>query len=143
MPAISTREAVEKLTRAVEGMHPDDLLEFYNELFPASSKSEVSPEDGGAGDRGKILQQIQRGLEVEEILDLWNVAFPQDRKVYYDEEADAIHFDEEPEALQYAEYTSDIVGLRSGPGFWKVGTLPKARSPIKTPGLGHIGPMSM
>ena len=35
------------------------------------------------------------GLEAEEIVDLWNVVFPEDRNVWYDEEAKTIHFNEE------------------------------------------------
>jgi len=34
-------------------------------------------------------------LDAEEIVDLWNVVFPQDRNVWYDEEAKAIHYNEE------------------------------------------------
>jgi hypothetical protein len=29
------------------------------------------------------------------MVDLWNVVFPKDRNVWYDEEATAIHFNEE------------------------------------------------
>src|SRR5439155_9082018 len=74
MPDLSTREAVEKLTQAVQGMSPDDLLDFHNSLFPRERKSELSPSDAGASDRRKILEYLGQGLEIEEILDLWNVA---------------------------------------------------------------------
>ena len=38
---------------------------------------------------------IPGGLEAEEIVGLWNVVFPEDRNVWYDDETKAIHFNEE------------------------------------------------
>ena len=49
----------------------------------------------------EIARQIRGGLEAEEIVDLWNVVFPEDRNVWYNpEETNAIHFNEE-----MADYT--------------------------------------
>jgi hypothetical protein len=87
MPELSACEAIAKLTRAVEGMSPDDLLDFHNELLPRERKSELSAGDAGASDRRKILDYFGRGLEIEEILDLWNVAFPETYNVHFDDES--------------------------------------------------------
>ena len=43
----------------------------------------------------EVAKHIRGGLEAEEIVDLWNVVLPEDRNVWYDEEAMAIHFNEE------------------------------------------------
>jgi hypothetical protein len=88
MPAISKDEAAEKLAKGVEKARPIDLAEIYSELFP----ERPSPPSPVAGD---IARHIRSGLEAEEIVDLWNVVFPEDRNVWYDEEARAIHYNEE------------------------------------------------
>lgn len=97
MPAVSIREAIEKLSGEVKTMRLGDLLEFYNELYPYSPKSEVSPPGDGSEDRRKILDQLGGDIAIEEIVDLWNITFPRDRNVYYDDEAEAIRYNEEPE----------------------------------------------
>ena len=40
-------------------------------------------------------------MEPEEIVDLWNVVFPTDRDVYYDEQDGTLRYDER--RLKYAE----------------------------------------
>ncbi len=98
MPALSRREATERLVQSVESMDVDDLLDFHNELFPQDRKSELGPGEAEAADRRKILEYIGRGLEVEEIVDLWNVAFPDSYNVHYDDEAGSIQYSELAEA---------------------------------------------
>jgi hypothetical protein len=72
----------------VENAKPSDLPEIYAELFP-----ERPP--GATPVASEIARSIRDGLEAEEIVDLWNVVFPQDRNVWYDEETRVIHFNEE------------------------------------------------
>lgn len=94
MPALSTNEAAERLAKAVEKAEPTALLEIYSELFPESpAAAEPSAAD--------LAQLVRSGLEAEELVDLWNVVFPADRHVWYDEEDEKIHYDEE--SLGYAE----------------------------------------
>lgn len=88
MPALSTNEAAEKLARAVEQAKPGTLGEVYAELFPEQS----SPSSPAASD---IARHIRSGLEAEEVVDLWNVLFPEDHDVYYNEETKTIHYNEE------------------------------------------------
>jgi hypothetical protein len=88
MPALSTNEAAERIARAVEKSRPDILGEVYAELFPEKPSSPPP----AAGD---IARHIRGGLEPEEIVGLWNVVFPKDRGVYYNEETKAIHYNEE------------------------------------------------
>jgi len=94
MPALSTNEAMNRLAKAVEQAKPTILAEIYAELFPEKPAA-ASPSAGG------IAQHIRNGLEPEEIVDLWNVVFPGNRNVWYDEEDEKIHYNEE--ALGYAE----------------------------------------
>jgi hypothetical protein len=88
MPALSKAEAVEKLACTVEKANPSDLPEIYSELFPERSASTPPA-------ASEIAKHIRTGLEAEEIVDLWNVVFPEDRNVWYDEEAKEIRFNEE------------------------------------------------
>jgi hypothetical protein len=88
MPALSLNEATEKLAKVVERAKPSALGEIYAELFPEES-SATPP---GASE---IARLIRDGLAAEEIVDLWNVVFPEDRNVRYDEETKAIHYNEE------------------------------------------------
>jgi len=103
MPAVTTREATERLTRAVEGMGADDLLDFHNEVFPRERQSELSSSDAGGSERRKILEYMARGLEVEEILDFWRVAFPETHHVSFDDETEMIQYSDSPQAVRYSE----------------------------------------
>jgi hypothetical protein len=88
MPALSKNEATEKLAKVVERAKPNTLVEIYAELFPEKPSSPPL----GASD---IARHIRGGLEAEDIVDLWNVVFPKDRNVWYNEEEKAIHYNEE------------------------------------------------
>jgi hypothetical protein len=103
MPTLSKPAAIEKLTDAVKGMRPDDLLDFHNELFPMEPQPKLDPKDGVAAVRKKITDYLGQGLEVEELLDLWNVAFPEACNVEYDDETDMIHYLEEPDSIHQVD----------------------------------------
>jgi hypothetical protein len=103
MPKLSARKAVERLTEAVGRMNPDDLLDFHNEVFPRERKSDLSPPESGLSDRRKILEYLNRGLEIEEILDFWKVAFPETSNVSFDDETQEIRYSELTEAVGLPE----------------------------------------
>lgn len=88
MPVLLKHQAAEKLATFVEKIEPVILAEIYSELFP----EEVAPPQPSATDLAKY---IRGGLAAEEIVDLWNVVFPSDRNIWYDEQEDEIHFNEE------------------------------------------------
>ncbi len=94
MPALSTNEATERLARVVEKATPTVLSEIYAELFP---EKPVSAEPSAAD----LARHVRSGLETEELVDLWNVVFPADRNVWYDEESEKIHYNEQ--VVGYAE----------------------------------------
>ena len=100
MPTIPKAEAVERLAKAMEKASDDDLVEFYAELFPAKGRPDASG-GNGAPLAKQLVQHIRAGIEPEEIVDLWNVVFPGDRNVYYDEEDDTLCYSESE--LRYAE----------------------------------------
>jgi len=88
MPALSKAEAAERLADGVERAKPSQLPEIYAEFFP-----EMAP--GTPPVASEIARQVRGGLEAEEIVDLWNVVFPEDRNVWNDDETKAFHFNEE------------------------------------------------
>jgi hypothetical protein len=94
MPVLEKKQAVEKLAEVVEKATATAFDEFYAELFPEKPK----PAAASAAD---LARHVRSDLEAEEIVDLWNVVFPADRNVWYDEEDDKIHYNEE--AIGYAE----------------------------------------
>jgi hypothetical protein len=88
VPTISTSDASERLAEKVERAVPNDLREYYLELFP----EEPVP----SSLVGRYLAELIRdGLAPDVIVDLWNVVFPEDRRVSYDEEEEVIRYNEE------------------------------------------------
>lgn len=94
MPTLSTNEAAERLAKSVEKARPTALAEIHAELFPEKPAA-------AAPTAGDLARHIRNGLAAEELVDLWNVVFPEDRNVWYDEEDDRIHYNEE--VVGYAE----------------------------------------
>jgi hypothetical protein len=103
MPTIAKREAIRELIQAVQGMSADDLLDFHNEIFPEKPESKLDAIAGVPAIRKKATDYLSQGLEVEEILDLWNVAFPEAWNVYFDDETDTIHYSEQPQSVHHAD----------------------------------------
>ena len=88
MPTISMDDAAERLAASVATAKPSDLVEYYLELFPElpSATPPVASE---------LADYVRHGRFPEELVDLWNVVFPEDRNVRYDEEENMIHYNEE------------------------------------------------
>lgn len=94
MPALSTNDAAERLAIGIENAKTTALTEIFAELFPERpAASSLSATD--------LARYVRSGIEAEELVDLWNVVFPEDRNVWYDEEDEKIHYNEE--AIGYAE----------------------------------------
>lgn len=94
MPTLSTVDATELLAKGVERARPSELAEIHSELFPERLAD-------GPPTAADLARYVRGGLEAEELVDLWNVVFPADRNVRYDEEDEKIHYNEE--AFGYAE----------------------------------------
>jgi hypothetical protein len=92
MTTLSRNEAVETLSQKVNQIPVDELQEVFAELFPDSG-----PPSQRAALVQPIVARVRQGLEGEEIVDLWNVLFPEYRTVWFDESDDCIHFGEEHE----------------------------------------------
>jgi hypothetical protein len=99
VPAITKKKAVEALTAEAGRAHADDLVEIHNELFPETPTTEQAANEDLEGLRTKVLDHM-KSLEIEEILGLWSVVFPQDREVWYDEEKKKFNYQRGKAAVQ-------------------------------------------
>ena len=102
MSIMLKQHAVDELVRAVKSADPDDLVEIYNELFPQRPITRHDTDRAAASVVQAVLAHIAQGLEIEEILDLWNVIFPAHRGVWFDEESGMIHYEEETQPAGHA-----------------------------------------
>lgn len=93
MSIIEIDYAIEKLTEALNGLHADDLVEVYNELFPHEPMSHREAQQDVTPLIERIVDHIRRGLEPEEVVDLWSIVFPGNRDVYFDEEDNVLHYE--------------------------------------------------
>lgn len=103
MPTIAKQDAIKQLTQAVEVATPDDLVEIYNELFPQHPSTEEEAAKDSRALVNVIVEHIDDGLEIQEILDLWNVIYPRHRSVWFDEEENRVHYDENNEPAHQAD----------------------------------------
>lgn len=106
MATITKDQAVRRITESVPKLPLEDLVEVYNDIFLEERATEEEVRKNRNSIQNRIDDHIRRGLEIEEILDLWRVFFPQDRNVFYDDETNTIHLDEKEEEagpLQYVD----------------------------------------
>lgn len=101
MTKISKAEAMKKIVESLGNLRDDQLVEVYNELFPADSTTDQEVCDGKERILKEIRDYVGRGLEIEEIVDLWNVLYPKDMNVLYDEETNTIQYDQGPVRVTY------------------------------------------
>ena len=103
MSQISEVVATQRLSSDIEKFSWDDIVEIHNELFPLQPHS-VECESKDADEvRKKVMNRLAEGLESEEIIDLWNVVFPRDRNVWFDDEQACVRFNEEPQQVESSE----------------------------------------
>jgi hypothetical protein len=84
MASITKDQAVRKIKDAIPGLAVDDLVQVYNDIFYRERATEEQAKRDARPIQQRIDDYIQHGLEMEQVLDLWSVIFPEDRNVYYD-----------------------------------------------------------
>ena len=94
MAAIKKKEAEDRLAEVVKCANLDDLVEIHNEVFPEEPITGDQINEDPSVLSEKIVAHIDSGLEVEEILDLWNVVFPSHREVWFEEDKALVHYEE-------------------------------------------------
>jgi hypothetical protein len=100
MPVITKEQALELLTNEVqEKLGADELLEVYNEVFPDHPYTTEEAEEDSWPLIEQLVDHINDGREIDEVMDLWRLICPKYRNVWYDDEEERIHYNEEPEAV--------------------------------------------
>ncbi len=100
MPVVTKEQALEMLTKEVqEKFGADEVLEVYNEVFPDDPYTAEEVEDDSWPLIKQLVEHINSGLGIDEVMDLWGLVFPKHRNVWYDDEAERIHYSEEPEVV--------------------------------------------
>jgi hypothetical protein len=100
MPVVTKDQALKLLTDEVEEkLDTDELLEVYNEVFPDNPYTEAVAHEDVTPLIEQLVDHVNSGLEVEEVIDLWGLIFPRHRNVWYDDEEERLHYNEEAEAV--------------------------------------------
>jgi hypothetical protein len=100
MPVVTKEKALELLTHEVqEKLSAGELLEVYNEVFPDDPYTAEEVEEDSWPLVEQLVDHINGGLEIDEVMDLWGLIFPRHRNVWYDDAEERIHYNEEPEVV--------------------------------------------
>ena len=99
MPAVNKDQALELLSGEIQKFDADELLEVYNEVFPEHpSSAELARKDPSSLVK-QIVDYIRSGLEIDELIDLWEVILPRHHDLWYDEEEEKINYHDETEPV--------------------------------------------
>jgi hypothetical protein len=99
MPTFTKRQAVKAITEEVRKARLDDLVEYFNELFPRERTTLAAGPDPQAL-TARILEHIEAGLEIEEIIRLYWIIFTDYRRLEYDEETNRFHCEKRGESVE-------------------------------------------
>jgi len=102
MHTVTKAEAIERIAKAVEIAPVDLLVDVYREFHPLKPRlkiSEVKPEILAR----ELVGCIRTDTEMDQMVDLWHVMFPLDRKVRWDEDDQVLRYmDRETWLEQYS-----------------------------------------
>ena len=100
MPVVTTEQALGLLTNEVqEKLGTDELLEVYNEVFPDDPYTAEEVERDAWPLIEQLVEHINGGLAIDEVMDLWGLIFPKHRNIWYDDEEERIHYNEETKTV--------------------------------------------
>lgn len=86
MPDLNCRDAGERLALAIQTASASTLREVAADLL-AESRVE------SAGMADELATAVRSGVEPELLVDLWNVVFPEDHDVWFNEETNELHYE--------------------------------------------------
>ena len=86
MQSIGKVEATERVAAFAEKASPDQLHMIFEELFTPET-----PPPGGPK-ASELARYIRAEAEVELVIDLWNLFYPDSRVEYYDEESETLRY---------------------------------------------------
>ena len=72
MPTLKKNDAAARLIQALKQFKRDDLVAAYDEVFPEATDADKPDSELLAA----VVERLENGIDLEEIVDLWNVVFP-------------------------------------------------------------------
>ena len=86
MQSIGKVEATERVAAFTEKASPDQLRTIFEELFTPA------PPPPGGPKASELARYTRTEAEVELVIDLWNLFYPDSRVEYYDEESETLRY---------------------------------------------------
>ncbi|MGH7173869.1 MAG: hypothetical protein ACRELF_04400 [Gemmataceae bacterium] len=98
--SISSEKAVEKVRHEIQTLGWADLREVYHELFPRPKLTIEAARQDPEPIRDQINKHIDRGLELDEIMSLWNLLFGVEERIdFYNEIDKVFQFVNDPDSV--------------------------------------------
>jgi len=86
MPYLKCHEAGERIASAIHTVSAGALHEIASDLLP---ETRAEP----ARLATELAATVRRGVAPELLVDLWNVVFPEDHDVWFNEETNELHYE--------------------------------------------------
>ena len=86
MPYVSCSDAGERIAKAIETAKAGVLREIAVDLLSMAAGD-------AAGVSRNLATVVRQGVEPELLVELWNVLFPEDHDVWFNEETNEIHYE--------------------------------------------------
>jgi hypothetical protein len=86
MPYLSCSDAGERIAKAIETAKAGVLREIAVDLLSMAAGD-------AAGVSRNLATVVRQGVEPELLVELWNVLFPEDHDVWFNEETNEIHYE--------------------------------------------------
>lgn len=86
MPDLTYSAAAERIALAIPTVGPNTLREIVSDLL---TDTRAEPSRLAA----ELAAVVRRGIEPELLVELWNVVFPEDHDVWFNEETNELHYE--------------------------------------------------
>jgi len=86
MPDVKIVAAAERIATAIEAASPGVICEVASDMLDL-------PHGGSDRSAHDLATAIRAGVEPELLVELWNVVFPEDHDVWFNEETNELHYD--------------------------------------------------
>lgn len=98
--SIFPEQAVERLRREIQTLGWADIREVYNELFARHKVTVEATRQNPEAIRDQINKHIDGGLELDEIMSLWNLLFGSKQWIdFYNEIDNVFQFKDDPDSV--------------------------------------------
>ncbi|MGL4555247.1 MAG: hypothetical protein ACRC33_29115 [Gemmataceae bacterium] len=99
MPEMTRAEAVERMSAALREYDPLERMAVHNDIFRRDPATREQAEQTPDVLTERLVRYLGSGLDVAELTDVWRLIFVRDQDLWYDEDADRIHYTTRTEAF--------------------------------------------